>query len=106
MEELSRGRITAVLLDLVLDDDEASGLALLRRIREDHPGLPVLVLSAAQASAAAIGHTYALGASSYFVKGQDAMAHVYSDLAARIIASRQARVCRYRFGGASHLSGE
>lgn len=98
MQELRRSRVAAVFLNLDLDDDEASSLALLKRIHETHTGLPVLVLSAAQAGSAAIGRTYALGASSYFVKGQNTMVHVYSDLAARIVASRRAHASRYHFG--------
>lgn len=98
MRELRGGRVAAVFLNLDLDDDEASSLALLKRIHETHTGLPVLVLSAAQAGSAAIGRTYALGASSYFVKGQNTMVHVYSDLAARIVASRRAHDSRYHFG--------
>lgn len=98
MDALQRERVAAVLLDLVLDEDEQSGFALLQQVREAHPGLPVLVLSAAQAGSAAIGKTYGAGASSYFVKGQNAMAHVYSDLAARIIEARQGRTGQYHFG--------
>jgi DNA-binding response OmpR family regulator len=98
MGALQRERVAAVLLDLILEEDEQSGFELLQRIRENHPGLPVLVLSAAQASSAAVRRAYELGASSYFVKGQNTMAHVYSDLAARIVEGGQGRHGHYRFG--------
>jgi DNA-binding response OmpR family regulator len=98
MMALERERIAGVLLDLVLDEDEESGFALLRRIRDSHPGLPVLVLSAAQASSAGVRRAYELGASGYFVKGNTPMAHIYSDLAARILEGAQGRHGTYRFG--------
>jgi two-component system OmpR family response regulator len=82
---LIRERVAGVLLDLVLDEGEEGGFELLRWIRQNHPGLPVIVLSAAQVSSAAIRRAYELGASSYFVKGNAPMAHIYSDLAARLI---------------------
>ncbi|MGH7904352.1 MAG: response regulator transcription factor [Candidatus Dormibacteraceae bacterium] len=96
-ELLSHERIAAVLLDLVLDDREDAGFDLLAWIRQHHPGLPVIVLSAAQVSSAAIRRAYELGASSYFVKGTVPMAHIYSDLAARIMDS-SAGLGLYRFG--------
>jgi DNA-binding response OmpR family regulator len=98
MDTLQRERIAGVLLDLVLDEDEESGFDLLRRIRESHPGLPVLVLSAAQASSAGVRRAYELGASGYFVKGTTPMAHIYSDLAARLLEGAQGRHGTYRFG--------
>src|SRR5712691_6971849 len=98
MELLSRERVAAVLLDLVLDEGEDSGFELLTWIREHHPGLPVIVLSAAQVNSAAIRRAYELGASSYFVKGNVPMAHIYSDLAARIIDGGSRRMGIYRFG--------
>jgi DNA-binding response OmpR family regulator len=98
MEALHQERVAGVLLDLVLERDEESGFDLLRRIRESHPGLPVLVLSAAQASSAAVRRAYELGASGYFVKGTMALAHIYSDLAARILEGAQGRHGTYRFG--------
>jgi DNA-binding response OmpR family regulator len=69
MALLERERVAAVLLDLVLDEGEDSGFELLQWIRHNHPGLPVIVLSAAQVNSAAIRKAYELGASSYFVKG-------------------------------------
>src|ERR1700676_2565892 len=66
---LERERMAAVLLDLVLDEGEDSGFELLQWIRQHHPGLPVIVLSAAQVNSASIRKAYELGASSYFVKG-------------------------------------
>jgi ActR/RegA family two-component response regulator len=39
MEVLSRERMAAVLLDLVLDETEDSGFELLTWIRDHHPGL-------------------------------------------------------------------
>ena len=64
---LEHERVAAVLLDLVLDEGEDSGFELLTWIREHHPGLPVIVLSAAQVNSASIRRAYELGASSYFV---------------------------------------
>src|SRR5437870_9179702 len=97
-ELLSRERVAAVLLDLVLDEGEDSGFELLTWIREHHPGLPVIVLSAAQVNSAAIRRAYELGASSYFVKGNVPMAHIYSDLAARLVERGTGRPGSYRFG--------
>jgi DNA-binding response OmpR family regulator len=98
MEVLARERVAGVLLDLVLDESEDAGFDLLAWIRQHHPGLPVVVLSAAQVSSAAIRRAYELGASSYFVKGNVPMAHIYSDLAARIIDGGAGRRGEYRFG--------
>ena len=95
---LTHERVAGVLLDLVLDEGEEAGLELLRWIRQNHPGLPVVVLSAAQGTAAGISRAYELGASSYFVKGTALMAHVYSDLAARLIEGGTGRAGNYRFG--------
>ncbi|HKA50091.1 MAG TPA: response regulator [Candidatus Dormibacteraeota bacterium] len=95
---LTHERVAGVLLDLVLDEGEEAGLELLRWIRQNHPGLPVVVLSAAQGTAAAISRAYELGASSYFVKGTALMAHVYSDIAARLIEGGTGRAGNYRFG--------
>lgn len=98
MEVLERERVAAVLLDLVLDEGEDSGFDLLTWIRRHHPGLPVIVLSAAQVNSAAIRKAYELGASSYFVKGNVPMAHIYSDLAARLVERGTGRPGTYRFG--------
>jgi DNA-binding response OmpR family regulator len=98
MELLERERVAAVLLDLVLDEGEDSGFELLTWIREHHPGLPVIVLSAAQVNSAAIRRAYELGASSYFVKGNVPMAHIYSDLAARLVERGTGRPGSYKFG--------
>src|SRR6202165_4145604 len=98
MELLSRERVAAVLLDLVLDEGEEAGFDLLTWIRHHHPGLPVIVLSAAQVNSAAIRKAYELGASSYFVKGNVPMAHIYSDLAARLVERGTGRPGSYRFG--------
>ncbi len=95
---LERERIAGVLLDLVLDEGEDAGFDLLTWIRGHHPGLPVIVLSAAQVTSAAIRRAYELGASSYFVKGNVPMAHIYSDLAARLIERGTGRPGSYRFG--------
>lgn len=92
-------RIAGVLLDLVLDEGENAGFDLLTWIRAHHPGLPVIVLSAAQVNSAAIRRAYELGASSYFVKGNVPMAHIYSDLAARLIERGTGRAGSYLFGG-------
>ena len=98
IELLERERIAGVLLDLVLDEGEEAGFDLLTWIRGHHPGLPVIVLSAAQVNSAAIRKAYELGASSYFVKGNVPMAHIYSDLAARLIERGTGRPGTYRFG--------
>jgi DNA-binding response OmpR family regulator len=98
MELLEHERVAAVLLDLVLDEHEDSGFDLLLWIRQHHPGLPVIVLSAAQVNSAAIRRAYELGASSYFVKGNVPMAHIYSDLAARLVERGTGRPGTYRFG--------
>jgi len=95
---LTRERMSGVLLDLVLDEGEDSGFELLRWIRQHHPGLPVIVLSAAQVSSAAIRKAYEHGASSYFVKGNVPMAHIYSDLAARLVERGTGRPGSYLFG--------
>src|ERR1700737_5060119 len=95
---LNRERVAGVLLDLVLDEGEEGGFELLRWIRQNHPGLPVIVLSAAQVSPVAIRRAYELGASSYFVKGNVPMAHIYSDLAARLVERGTGRPGSYRFG--------
>ena len=94
---LTRERMSGVVLDLVLDEGEESGFELLRWIRQHHPGLPVIVLSAAQVSSAAIRKAYEHGASSYFVKGVP-MAHIYSDLAARLVETGTGRSGSYIFG--------
>src|SRR5260370_3154324 len=98
MEVLSHERMAAVLLDLVRDETEDSGFELLTWIRDHHPGLPVIVLSAAQVNSAAIRRAYELGASSYFVKGNVPMAHIYSDLAARLVERGTGRPGSYKFG--------
>ena len=95
---LTRERMSGVVLDLVLDEGEESGFELLRWIRQHHPGLPVIVLSAAQVSSAAIRKAYEHGASSYFVKGNVPMAHIYSDLAARLVEGGTGRTGNYKFG--------
>lgn len=95
---LERERMAAVLLDVVLDEGEDSGFELLQWIRHHHPGLPVIVLSAAQVNSASIRKAYELGASSYFVKGNVPMAHIYSDLAARLVERGTGRPGSYRFG--------
>jgi DNA-binding response OmpR family regulator len=58
----------------------------------------VIVLSAAQVNSASIRKAYELGASSYFVKGNVPMAHIYSDLAARLVERGTGRPGSYRFG--------
>ncbi|MDQ6773038.1 MAG: response regulator [Candidatus Dormibacteraeota bacterium] len=98
MEVLTHERLAGILLDLVLDEGEEAGFELLQWIRQNHPGLPVIVISAAQVSSAAIARAYGLGASSYFVKGSVPMAHIYSDLAARLVEGGTGRAGTYRFG--------
>ena len=58
----------------------------------------LIVLSAAQVNSASIRRAYELGASSYFVKGNVPMAHIYSDLAARLIERGTGRPGTYNFG--------
>ncbi len=67
MAMLDQERVAGILLDLVLDEGEDSGFDLLTWIRGRHPGLPVIVLSAAQVNSAAIRKAYELGASTPFV---------------------------------------
>src|ERR1700730_16731332 len=98
MELLSRERVAAVLLDLVLDEGEDSGFELLTWIREHHPGLPVIVLSAAQVNSAAIRRAYELSASSYFVRRAVTIAHIYSALAARLVERGTGRPGSYKYG--------
>ena len=98
MAILSSERVAGIILDLVLDEGEEAGFELLTWIRQHHPGLPVVVLSAAQVSSAAIRRAYELGCSSYFVKGNVPMAHIYSDLAARLIERGTGRAGHYVFG--------
>src|SRR2546429_255536 len=62
MALLEQERVAGILLDLVLDEGEDSGFDLLTWIRGRHPGLPVIVLSAAQVNSAAIRKAYELGA--------------------------------------------
>src|SRR5436853_7758412 len=47
---LARARVPSVLLDLGLDEGEQAGFERLQWIRQTHPGLPVIVISAAQVS--------------------------------------------------------
>jgi DNA-binding response OmpR family regulator len=79
--------VAAVILDLMLGESE-DGFQVLAAIREQHPQLPVTVLSAARTASAHIRRAYELGASSYFVKGNTPLAHLYSDLAARMLEAR------------------
>jgi len=95
---LSEERIAGILLDLILDEREETGFELLHWIRQHHPGLPVVVLSAASAHSASIRRTFELGASSYFVKGSAALAHIYSDLGARLAGNGGSRGGSYVFG--------
>ena len=64
-ELLEHERVAAVLLDLVLDEREDSGFELLTWIREHHPGLPVIVLSAAQVNSASIRRAWTTSASGH-----------------------------------------
>src|SRR5260370_33125447 len=98
MEVLSHERMAAVPLDLGLEEREDSGFELLTWIRDHHPGLPVIVLSAAQGNSAAIRRAYELGASSYFVKGNGPMAHIYSDPPALLAERGTGRPGSYKFG--------
>lgn len=95
---LSEERIAGILLDLILDEREETGFELLRWIRQHHPGLPVVVLSAANASSASIRRAFELGASSYFVKGAAGLGHIYSDLGARLAEGGGSRGGSYMFG--------
>lgn len=79
--------VAAVILDLMLGDAD-DGFQLLDWTRQRQPALPVVVLSAARTASAHIRRAYELGASSYFVKGNTPLAHLYSDLAARMLEAR------------------
>ena len=81
--------VAAVILDLMLGESD-DGFQLLDAIRREHPHLPVTVLSAARTASAHIRRAYELGASSYFAKGNTPLAHLYSDLAARMLEARAA----------------
>ena len=97
-EILDTGRVGGVLLDMALGDGDEEGYEVLAWIRERRPGLPVVVLSAAQISSAAIRRAYEGGASSYFVKGNSPLAHIYSDLAARMLEGGAAGATVYHLG--------
>src|SRR5207247_6587476 len=58
----------------------------------------VIVLAAGEVNSGSIRRAYELGASSYFVKGNVPMAHIYSDLAARLVERGTGRPGTYRFG--------
>jgi phosphoserine phosphatase RsbU/P len=89
-QALEAEAVDAVILDLHLTGED-DGFQLLTWIRERRPEVPVSVLSAARTASAHIRRAYELGASSYFVKGNIPLAHLYSDLAARMLdASRSA----------------
>lgn len=88
-ELLDAEPVDAVILDLLMDGDD-DGFRLLAWIRESRPATPVSVLSAARTASAHIRRAYELGASSYFVKGNIPLAHLYSDLAARMQDARRA----------------
>src|ERR1700730_508091 len=89
---LTRERVAGVLLDLVLDEGEEGGFELLRWIRQNHPGLPVIVLSAAQVSSVAIRRAYELGASSYFVQGNVPLVRLDSDPTHRTMSLGQQEI--------------
>lgn len=81
--------VAAVILDLMLGESD-DGFQLLDTVRREHPRLPVTVLSAARTASVHIRRAYELGASSYFAKGNTPLAHLYSDLAARMLESKAA----------------
>lgn len=85
---LETEQVDAVILDLLMNGDD-DGFSLLAWIRQTRPLTPVSVLSAARTASAHIRRAYELGASSYFVKGNIPLAHLYSDLAARLQDSRR-----------------
>jgi two-component system cell cycle sensor histidine kinase/response regulator CckA len=74
---LSRGGIDAVILDLNLPDSR--GLETFERVQDQHPTVPVLILTALQDEATA-DQAIRLGAQDYLVKG-----HVDSSLLVRAI---------------------
>lgn len=86
-EALATEPVAAVILDLMLGESD-DGFQLVGSIREQRPLLPVVVLSAARTASAHIRRAFELGASSYFVKGNTPLAHLYSDLAARMLEAR------------------
>jgi DNA-binding NtrC family response regulator len=67
IERILAGEVDMVFLDLSLPDSE--GLDTLRRILEQDPGIPVVVLTGSGDSAVA-GQAIMLGAQDYLVKGQ------------------------------------
>jgi CheY-like chemotaxis protein len=67
IERILAGEVDMVFLDLSLPDSE--GLDTLRRILEQDPGIPVVVLTGTGDSAVA-GQAIMLGAQDYLVKGQ------------------------------------
>jgi len=80
--------------DLVISDirmDPMNGIELLRRIRRDHPNLPVVMLTA-YASAETVNETRQLGAFDYMTKpftAQEVTAMVERVLAAKVTEKRQ-----------------
>ena len=67
MERLSLGGIDAVILDLNLPDSR--GLDTFERLQEQHPGVPILILTALEDESLA-DEAIRLGAQDYLVKGQ------------------------------------
>lgn len=67
IERILAGEVDIVFLDLSLPDSE--GLDTLRRILEQDPGVPVVVLTGT-ADGAVAGQAIMLGAQDYLVKGQ------------------------------------
>lgn len=64
---LAEGNVDVVLLDLGLPD--SSGLATFMAIRDHHPGIPVIILSAADSESLALS-TIQNGAEDYLIKGK------------------------------------
>ena len=77
LERLSKGGIDAVLLDLNLPDSR--GLETFEKVQNQHPTVPVLILTALQDESLA-DQAIRMGAQDYLVKG-----HVDSSLLVRAI---------------------
>jgi DNA-binding response OmpR family regulator len=84
-------QVDGIVLDLLLGEGD-DGFELLEWIHRARPEIPVTVLSATKTASAHIRRAYELGAASYFVKGNMPLAHLYSDLAARMLEGGGARL--------------
>lgn len=90
-----------VILDYHLDSktkDAANGIDILKKIKDHHPNVMVIMLSG-QAKIDIAIETMRLGASDYVVKGETASLHIYQILINRIEVENQADELRgYKIG--------